>query len=104
MLHCYREELTIVYLSKYFIFNENNYNPAKTCRLLQPAVDLCLFGFAVAGILVVVMVVVVVVITASGGAQMVVMDFFTFRNCSLPSVEISLVGDLNCDFIGLYFH
>ena len=40
---------------------------------MQPAVDLCLFGFAVAGILVVVMVVVVVVITASCGAQMVVM-------------------------------
>ena len=41
--------------------------------LLQPAVGLCLFGFAVTEILVVLVLVVVVVITASGGAQMVVM-------------------------------
>ena len=40
---------------------------------MQPAVDLCLFGFAVTEILVVLVLVVVVVITASGGAQMVVM-------------------------------
>ena len=97
MLHCYREELTILYLNKYFIFNENNYNPAKTCRLLQPAVDLCLFGLAVAGILVVV---VVVVVKASVGAQMVVMARCYFDQVGIWS-PVRAAGTVDGEIMGI---
>ena len=64
--------------------------------LLQPAVDLCLFGFAVAGILVVV----VVVITASGGAQMVVMARCYFDQVGIWS-PVRAAGTVDGEIMGI---
>ena len=64
--------------------------------LLQPAVDLCLFGFAVAGILVVV----VVVITASGGAEMVVMARCYFDQVGIWS-PVRAAGTVDGEIMGI---
>ena len=64
--------------------------------LLQPAVDLCLFGFAVAGIFVVV----VVVITASGGAEMVVMARCYFDQVGIWS-PVRAAGTVDGEIMGI---
>ena len=69
--------------------------------LLQPAVDLCLFGFAVTEILVVlVLVVVVVVITESGGAEMVVMARCYFDQVGIWS-PVRAAGTVDGEIMGI---
>ena len=66
--------------------------------LLQAAVDHCLFGFAVVGILVVVMV--VVVITASVGAEMVVMARCYFDQVGIWS-PVRAAGTVDGEIMGI---
>ena len=66
--------------------------------LLQPAVDHCLLGFAVVGILVVVMV--VVVITASVGAEMVVMARCYFDQVGIWS-PVRAAGTVDGEIMGI---
>ena len=62
---------------------------------MQPAVDLCLFGFAVTEILVV-----VVVITASGGAEMVVMARCYFDQVGIWS-PVRAAGTVDGEIMGI---
>ena len=68
--------------------------------LLQPTVDLRLFGFAVTEILVVLVLVVVVVITASVGAQMVVMARCYFDQVRIWS-PVRAAGTVDGEIMGI---